>query len=146
VTLALKNMSHGLVNNVNRSHVTTTANTCGTFIPAVVSAPILREKVVLHIMDGMRALYHGGPGARPQYVWDHKTMYFGTDPVAMDKTCLAVLDAQRAIAGMPSIALSKPDDHSHYLNAQVEHIEIAGNFGLGLFDDEDIRVKNIDLT
>ena len=146
VTLALKNMSHGLVNNVNRSHVTTTANTCGTFIPAVVNAPILREKVVLQIMDGMRALYHGGPGARPQYVWDHKTMYFGTDPVAMDKTCLAVLDAQRAIAGMPSIALSKPDDHSHYLNAQVEHIEIAGNFGLGLFDDEDIRVKNIDLT
>jgi uncharacterized protein (DUF362 family) len=144
VTLALKNMSHGFVNNVSRSHVTITANTCGTFIPAVVDLPVIRRKVVLNIMDGIRGVYHGGPGARPRYVWEHKTMYFGTDPVAMDKTGLADIDARRAAAGMPSIALSKPDDHSHYLNGQVEHIELAGNMGLGVFDEEEIRVKRID--
>jgi len=29
VTIALKNMSHGMVNNVNRSHMTPTSNVCG---------------------------------------------------------------------------------------------------------------------
>jgi hypothetical protein len=141
VTIALKNMSHGMVNNVNRSHLTPSMNACGVFIPSVVSLPVIREKAVLHICDGVKASYHGGPGARPQYVWEHKTMYFSTDPVALDKTGLKTIDAKRAEVGMASIALSKPDSASRYLNCQVEHIEIAGSLGLGVFDDTKIDVK-----
>jgi len=141
VTIALKNMSHGMVNNVNRSHLTPTANACGMFIPSVVSLPVIREKAVLHICDAVKASYHGGPPARPQFMWEHKTIYFATDPVALDKTGLKVIDAKRAEVGMASIALSKPDDASHYLNCQVEHIEIAGSLGLGIFDDKKIQVK-----
>src|SRR5437773_5353481 len=33
ITLALKNLSHGLVNNVSRSHGTYSLNACGSFIP-----------------------------------------------------------------------------------------------------------------
>ena len=62
VTIALKNMSHGLVNNVNRSHLTPTQNACGVFIPSVVSLPVIRQKAVLHICDAVKASYHGGPG------------------------------------------------------------------------------------
>ena len=51
VTIALKNMSHGMVNNVNRSHLTPSLNACGVFIPSVVSLPVIREKAVLHICD-----------------------------------------------------------------------------------------------
>ena len=146
VTLALKNLSHGLVNNVNRSHASTTANACGLFIPAVVDLPIVREKVVLNILDGVKAAYHGGPGGSVgKYSWEHKTMYFATDPVALDKTGWKAIDEKRAAVGVPSIALLKPDEDSRWLNCQVEHIEIAGNFGLGEFDDEKIRVKRIDL-
>lgn len=145
VTIALKNMSHGMVNNVNRSHLTPTANTCGIFIPSVVSLPVIREKAVLHICDGVKASYHGGPGARPQFVWEHKTMYFATDPVAMDKTGWKAIDAKRAEAGMASIALSKPDNASHFLNCQVEHIELAGTLGLGVFDDKKIQVRRFTL-
>ena len=141
VTIALKNMSHGMVNNVNRSHLTPTANACGMFIPSVVSLPVIREKAVLHICDAVKASYHGGPPARPQFMWEHKTIYFATDPVALDKTGLKVVDAKRAEVGMASIALSKPDEASHYLNCQVEHIEIAGSLGLGVFDDKKIQVK-----
>ena len=65
MTLALKNLSHGLVNNVCRSHSSSTLNTCGQFIPAVVSMPVIRNKTVLHVLDGVKGLYHGGPGARP---------------------------------------------------------------------------------
>jgi hypothetical protein len=146
VTIALKNMSHGMVNNVNRSHLTPTGNACGVFIPSVVSLPVIREKAVLHICDAVKASYHGGPGGRPQYMWEHKTMYFSTDPVALDKTGLRVIDAKRAEVGMASIALSKPDDASHYLNCQVEHIEIAGSLGLGTFDDKKIELKRFTLS
>ena len=147
VTLALKNMSHGFVNNVNRSHASTTANACGIFIPAVVDLPIIREKVVLHLLDGVKAAYHGGPGGKVgKYTWEHKTMYFATDPVALDKTGWRVIDAKRAEVGVPSIALLKPDEDSNWLNCQVEHIELAGNMGLGVYDDEKIRLKRINLT
>jgi uncharacterized protein (DUF362 family) len=146
ITNALKNMSHGHVNNVNRSHLTATNNVCGIFIPSVVSLPAIREKAVLHISDAIKAQYHGGPGGRPQYQWEHKTMYFATDPVALDKTGLKVLDAKRAEVGMASIALSKPDAASHFFNCQVEHIEIAGSLGLGIFDDNKIDVKKFTMS
>jgi uncharacterized protein (DUF362 family) len=146
VTLALKNLSHGLVNNVNRSHASTTANACGIFIPAIVDLPVVRQKVVLNILDGVKAAYHGGPGGRVgKYMWAHKTMYFATDPVALDKTGWKEIDKKRAEVGVPSIALLKPDEDSQWLNTHVEHIELAGNMGLGVYDDEKIRVKRIDL-
>ena len=147
VTLSLKNMSHGFVNNVNRSHATTTANACGIFIPAVVDLPIIRDKVKLHILDGVKGAYHGGPGSKVgKYTWEHKTMYFATDPVALDKTGWKVIDEKRAEVGVPSIALLKPDEDSRWLNCQVEHIELAGNMGLGVYDDEKIRVKRVSLA
>lgn len=146
VTITLKNMSHGFVNNVNRSHSTPTLNACGMFIPSVVSLPIIRQKVVLHIVDAVKASYHGGPGAKPQFIWEPKTMYFGTDPVALDKTGLKVIDAKRQEVGMATVALSKPDSASHYLNCQVEHIEIAGALGLGEFNDSKIHVSQIRLA
>lgn len=146
VTIALKNMSHGFVNNVNRSHITPTANACGMFIPSVVSLPVIRQKVVLHIVDAVKASYHGGPGGRPEYIWEPKTLYFGTDPVALDKTGWKVIDAKRKQVGMQPIALSKPDQASHYLNCQVEHIEIAGMMGLGEFSDGKIKLNQIRLA
>jgi hypothetical protein len=146
VTIALKNMSHGCVNNVNRSHLTPTLNACGVFIPSVVSLPVFRQKFVLHIVDAVRASYHGGPGGRPQFTWEPKTLYFGTDPVALDKTGWKVIDRKRQEVGMAPIALSKPDDASHYLNCQVEHVEIAGQLGLGEFSDDKIQLKQVRLA
>ena len=147
VTLALKNLSHGLVNNVNRSHVSNTANSTGTFIPAVVDLPVFREKVVLNILDGVKAAYHGGPGGKVgKYMWPHRTMYFATDPVALDKTGWRVIDEKRVSLGLAPIALLKPDVDSTRLNCQVEHIEIAGNIGLGEFDDAKIRVERAEVS
>ena len=135
-----------MVNNVNRSHLTPSLNACGIFIPSVVSLPVIREKAVLHICDGVKASYHGGPGGRPEFMWEHKTLYFSTDPVALDKTGWKAIDAKRAQAGMASIALSKPDKASTFLNCQVEHIEIAGQLGLGVFDDKKIDVRRFKLA
>ncbi|HVT91906.1 MAG TPA: DUF362 domain-containing protein [Bryobacteraceae bacterium] len=146
VTLALKNLSHGSVNNVSRSHGTTTANACGPFIPAVVSLPVIRNKAVLHILDGVKGLYHGGPGANPKFVWEHQTIYFATDPVAVDRIGWKAIDEKRAAAGMASIADSKPDKFSTFLHRQPEHIELAGAMGLGEWDDKKIDLRRISLS
>ncbi len=143
VTLALKNLSHGSVNNVSRSHGTITANACGSFIPAVVSMPVIRNKAVLHILDGVKALYHGGPGARPQFVWEHKTIYFATDPVALDHIGWKAIDQKRLSAGMRRIADDKPDEFSTFLNRQPEHIELAGALGLGEWDEKKIDLRRL---
>jgi uncharacterized protein (DUF362 family) len=146
VTLALKNLSHGLVNNVSRSHSSSTLNACGVFIPAVVNLPVIRQKTVLHVLDGILGMYHGGPGGRKgKYLWAHHTLYFATDPVALDKTGWQVLDAKRGEKGMAPIALSKPDKDSEFLNCQPEHIEIASALGLGVWDDKKIERKILDL-
>jgi hypothetical protein len=47
---------------------------------------------------------------------------------------------------MTTVALSKPDDDSHFLNCQVEHIELAGALGLGVFDDKKIDLKRFKLA
>ncbi len=146
VTGALKNLSHGLVNNVSRSHPTPTLNTCGTFIPNIVDHSIIRRKTVLNIMDGVLGAYHGGPGGKVRkYVWEHNTLYFSTDPVALDKTEWKVIDAQRKTVGMLPIATAKPDPDSTYLNMQVEHIEIASVLGLGVYADDKIDVRRVRL-
>ncbi len=146
VTLALKNLSHGLVNNVCRSHSTYSLNACGQFIPAVVSMPVIRDKVVLHILDGIKGLYHGGPGAKPEFVWEHRTMYFATDPVALDHVGWQVIDRKRVAAGMKLLVDDKPDQFSHFVHRQPEHIEIAGAMGLGEFDLSRIQLRKLSLA
>src|SRR5437773_2826181 len=146
ITLALKNLSHGLVNNVYRSHSSSTLNACGAFIPAVVSLPVIREKTVLHIMDGIKGLYHGGPGVgKPQFVWEHKALYFATDPVALDRIGWKAIDEKRLQQGMATIAEAKPDQYSTFLRRQPEHVEIAGALGLGEWDEKKIEITRVEL-
>jgi hypothetical protein len=144
VTLALKNLSHGLVNNVCRSHATNSSNACGVFIPAVVSMPVIRNKAVLNILDGVKGLYHGGPGGDPRHTWEHKTMYFSTDPVAMDHVGWEVIDRQRVQMKMAPVMTSRADKYALFVNRQPEHIEFAGAMGLGEWDLA--RIKKLEFT
>ena len=146
VTLALKNIAYGMANNVARSHQNSTLHCTSVFIPAIMDLQPFREKTVLHIVDGVKGVYHGGPAARPGYIWEHKTIYFATDPVAVDKIGWKALDRKRVEMGLAPIALSKPDKVSTRLNCQPEHIEIAGALGLGEFDDAKIDLRQIELA
>jgi hypothetical protein len=142
VTLALKNMSHGMVNNVCRSHAHAAMNACGQFIPAVVSLPAIRSKVVLHILDGLKAVYEGGPSADRRYVWEQKTLCFASDPVAMDRLGWEVIDAKRKEMGLPPVGESKWQGVAH---RQPEHILFAGALGLGEADRDQIEHRPIKL-
>lgn len=141
VTLSLKNLSHGLVNNVARSHSSSSLNACNAFIPASVSIPVIRNKAVLNILDGVKGVYHGGPFARPQFVWEHSTLYFATDPVALDHICWEVIDAKRVSVGKKKLVEDTPDQFSTFVHRQPEHVEIAGALGLGEWDRKKIDLR-----
>jgi hypothetical protein len=114
VTLALKNLSHGMNNNVARSHLAdivhglqgagqmvTGPNQCNTFIPRAVAQHALRQKATLHILDGLIGVYEGGPGCwnKTWGTWRHKGLFFATDPVALDHVGWDLIDAKRAQMG-----------------------------------------------
>ncbi len=110
ITIALKNLSHGMNNNVARSHIsgiyrigggTSGPNQCNTFIPTAINQRPLLEKATLHICDGLIGVYEGGPGSwnRTWGTWRRKSMFFGTDPVAMDHVGWNIIDTKRAEMG-----------------------------------------------
>ena len=145
VTLALKNLSHGCTNNVNRSHDNPAQADppqffYTTFIPAVVSMNVIRYKAVLHIIDGIHGLWDFGPNS-PSYAfnWEHKSMYFATDAVAIDRVGWKAIDAQRESVGLPDVA-----DSTSYLSGvpcQPQYIDSAAAAGLGENRDDHIDLR-----
>jgi uncharacterized protein (DUF362 family) len=139
-TGALKNMSHGLVNNVFRSHSNPQGCALNVFIPTVVSHPIIRKKCVLHIMDGTRGVWEGGPfGRNPEWLWDYNALLLATDPVAMDHVEWDIIDAKRKQVGVPGVGAvgrlaADPFKHERYDIRQPQYIAVAGQVGLGNFD------------
>ena len=105
-------------NNVARSHLAGIAhgfgeggtvlgpNQCNTFIPQCVAQKKLRDKATLHILDGLIGVYEGGPGAwnRTWGTWQHKGLFFATDPVALDHVCWDIIDKKRAELGWAPVA------------------------------------------
>jgi hypothetical protein len=121
VTLALKNLSHGLNNNVARSHLPLRdygsslfqdgamplgPNQCNTFIPTAVAQAPTRKKATLHILDGLIGVYEGGPGCwnRSWGTWRYRSLFFATDPVALDHVGWDIIDAKRVLEGLPPVA------------------------------------------
>ena len=118
VTLSLKNMSHGMNNNVARSHLVGIPhglsgpsrlmgpNQCNTFIPQAVSQTALRQKATLHILDGLIGVYEGGPKNwnKTWATWRRRSLYFATDPVALDHVGWDCIDAVRAESGWAPVA------------------------------------------
>jgi hypothetical protein len=117
VTLALKNMSHGMNNNVARSHLervpygfgtppeVSGPNQCNTFIPQAVFQEPLREKVTLHILDGLIGAYEGGPKRSNMTwaTWPYRGLLFATDPVALDHVGWDIINAKRLREGWPPV-------------------------------------------
>jgi uncharacterized protein (DUF362 family) len=145
VTGCLKNLAYGSFNNVARTHVDPKTYT-DPVIPVMCSVAPLRSKSVLHIMDGLRAVYQGGPFAwNPEFHWEAKTLLFGTDPVAVDRIELEIVEQKRKELGVPSLW----DRDPKYLGSNAEmqrtafknpfyrepgHIRTASELGLGRWE------------
>jgi uncharacterized protein (DUF362 family) len=146
VTGCLKNLGYGTFNNVHRSHRTPFSFT-DPLIGVMCSVEPLRSKAVLHIMDGMRMLWHGGPlSQNPKFIFPAGILMVGTDPVAMDTIELEKIEAKREKEGAPSVWSRDPksltengeqfyeDATKNLFYRQPHHIAAAGILGLGTSD------------
>lgn len=136
VTLGLKNLSIGCWNNSNRAHPDDGRLFLKDFIPALVAAPVIRNKTVLSIIDGVHGLYAGGPMGWTGRGWEHRTMYFATDVVAGDRVGWRAIDTERAKWGLEPEQTAPADADDPAPVRQPQHIEVAGQMGLGEWRDD----------
>jgi uncharacterized protein (DUF362 family) len=155
VTGCLKNLGYGTFNNVARSHRAPISFT-NPLIGVMCSVEPLRSKAVLHIMDGMRQVWHGGPLTQVQdFIYQAGVLLVGTDPVAMDAVELEAIEKKRREQGAPSVwehdpKTITPNSHEFYHDAsknlffrQPGHIAAAGKLGLGVADLKQIDHRRI---
>src|SRR4029078_9518458 len=103
VTGCLKNIAYGSFSNVARTHYNGVSHT-HSFVGLLASIEPLRSRTVLQIMDGVRGVWHGGPFAHTTgYVFYPKRILLSTDPVAIDRLLLDIIDDKRRSEGALSI-------------------------------------------
>jgi len=129
VTCAMKN-HYGAILNPSDLH----GNRCDPYIAALNLTPQIKDKARLVLVDGLRALYHGGPHDNPKCRWRQNSIVAGTDPVAVDALALKILDAKREAEGMDPI------------RHKAQCVATAAKMGLGTNDPDRIDLREIDLA
>jgi hypothetical protein len=155
-TGCLKNIAYGSFSNVARTHQRGKSHTYSV-VGTLASIEPLRSRTVLQIMDGLRGVWHGGPFARTtKYVFYPKQIMFGTDPVAIDRLLLDIIDNERKAHGAISIWDRNPnslnmddarardaDPNVNIIIREPGHVEYAGSLGLGVYDLAKIKVQEL---
>jgi uncharacterized protein (DUF362 family) len=98
-------------------------------IPEAYADPRVGDKVVLHIMDGLIAIYAGAPIGDANYAIHYGTLFASKDPVALDAIALKLIDQWRIEAQMePASKIAKylPTAFTYGLgNADLNRIEVV---------------------
>jgi Domain of unknown function (DUF362) len=158
VTGCLKNIAYGSFSNVARTHQRGRSHTYSV-VGTLTAIEPLRSRTVLQIMDGLRGVWHGGPFARTtRYVFYPRQILFGTDPVAIDRLLLDIIDDKRRAEGVISVwdrspASLKMDDtrardadpNVNIIIREPGHVEYASTLGLGVYDLAKIKVEELTL-
>jgi hypothetical protein len=125
ISMATKNIGYGAICNTNRLHRPLFFNV-NTEVHAF---PVIRDKLVLNITDGLRAQYDGGPGAEAKFIYSLATLFLATDPFALDMVCHTLLVEKRKSMGV------RVDEHPMY----TEYLRYAQRLGLGRVDRDGMR-------
>ncbi|MCP4251832.1 MAG: DUF362 domain-containing protein [Candidatus Scalindua sp.] len=121
VSIALKNISHGVISHPDIFH----DNSCDPFIAAINSIPVIKDKLKLHICNGIVGLYEGGPMPKKRYVWNNNGIILSKDPVALDTVGMNIIEEKRKEKELRSL-FNRPN--------LPKHIETAAKYGLGVSD------------
>jgi uncharacterized Fe-S center protein len=102
-------------------------------------------------------VWHGGPfSPSRKFRFYPKQMMFGTDPVAMDRLLIDVIDGKRKAEGATSVWDRSPtrvkpgpgysdDPNIQRFIREPGHIEYAAKLGLGVYEREKIQLREIQL-
>ncbi|MGE5214082.1 MAG: DUF362 domain-containing protein [Nitrospirota bacterium] len=97
----------------------------------IYAKPLIANKVVLNLMDGLIAQYAGGPQPQPNYAVHHATLYASRDPVALDAIALKRLEEWRKRESLRPVG------------PVAAYIDVASQLGLGNSSTNRIEVRNI---
>ncbi len=125
ISMATKNLGYAAICNTGRLHQPLFFDVC----TEVLAAPWVRDRLVLNITDGIRGQYDGGPGLNTQFVYPHHTLYFATDPFALDTVCHHQMVAKRKEMKV------RVDEHPRY----TEYLRYGQKLGLGVADPDAIE-------
>lgn len=156
VTGCLKNIAYGSFSNVARTHQRGKSHTY-SLVGRLAAIEPLRSRTVLQIMDGLRGVWHGGPFARTtRYVFYPRQILFGTDPVAIDRLLLDIIEKERRAHNVISIWDRSPsslriddtrardqDPNVNIIIREPGHVEYASTLGLGVYDLARIKLQHV---
>jgi hypothetical protein len=131
ISVATKNIGYGAICNTSRLHKPLFFDVC-TEVPAF---PVIRDKMVLTITDGLRAQYDGGPAPASKFAYEFNTLFFATDPFASDMVCHRLLVEKRKSMKV------KVNEHPMYTG----YLRYAERLELGVADPEKIEHVHIRL-
>ncbi len=126
ISIATKNLGYGAICNTGRLHRTLFFDVC----TEVLAFPAIRDKLVLNIADGLRSQYDGGPMPNAQFTYLHNTLFFATDPFALDMTCHNILVEKRRQMKVKGL-----NEHPRY----TAYLHYAEKLGLGIADTQKIK-------
>ncbi len=127
-TCCLKNLSYGALSNTSRLHkiwMNSVAEPC--------AFPVLRDKVVLNVVDGLQACYDGGPGANPKFIYDAAVLLLGSDPVAVDAVAHDIVVKERMARGVQQVDAG----------GRSAFLSIAEGLGLGVAARDKIEIRDV---
>ncbi len=125
ISMATKNIGYGAICNTNRLHKPLFFDVC----TEVLAHPVVRDKLVLNIIDGLRAQYDGGPMPAAQFTYLYNNLFFATDPFALDMICHRILVAKRKEMNITV------NEHPRY----TEYLRYAQRINLGIADPDKIN-------
>ncbi|HIA69990.1 TPA: DUF362 domain-containing protein [Candidatus Poribacteria bacterium] len=127
VSGCLKNITFGGVDNTRRFH--SNPLNCDPAVSEIFAHKVIKDKLVLNIVDALLAGFDGGPIYDPNGVWKHGRIFASTDPVILDQIALEAIDEKRTEMGLSSI------------KTIAKHIRSASKAKLGTnnLDDADLR-------
>ena len=129
ISMATKNMGYAAVCNTGRLHRPLFFDVC----TEVLAFPAIRDKMVLNITDGLRGQYDGGPGPNASFTYTYNTLFFATDPFALDMICHNILLEKRKEMEV------KINEHPRF----TEYLRYAEKLNLGIADPDKIELIKV---
>ena len=127
VSGCLKNLAFGSVDNTRRFHGKPIY--CNPAIAEILEHKVLKEKLVLNIVDGLVASFDKGPTYHAESAWKYGSLFISADPVILDVLVLQTVNQKREEMELDSVS------------KLANHINTAGKLDLGTntLDQADLR-------
>ena len=127
VSGCLKNLAFGSVDNTRRFHGKPLY--CNPAIAEILEHKVLKEKLVLNIVDGLVASFDRGPTYHTESAWNYGGIFISADPVILDVLVLQTVNQKREEMELDSVS------------KLANHISTASQLDLGTntLDQADLR-------